>query len=171
MRKPRRIQQGAVYHVVARTNRGEFILDSDRMKNLFISILMEGKKKYPFKLKHFCIMSNHVHLLIEPRPETSLSQLMQWVLSVFARRFNIITKQYGHVWYDRFKSKIIQNFRQFLKTFNYISMNPVKAGMCRDIGEYPFSGIKFLREKVHDLLDPSDDYLYLVIPDLSFPRK
>jgi len=91
------------------------------------------------------------------------------LLAVFAQRFNRMFKQIGHVWYDRFKSKIIQDFRQFLQTFNYISLNPVKAGLCQESGEYPFSGIKFIREKIHDLLDPPDNYLYLVIPELHYP--
>lgn len=79
-------------------------------------------------------------------------------------------KLIGHVWYDRFKSKIIQDFRQFLQTFDYISMNPVKSGLCMECGDYPFSGIKYLRQRVHDLLEPPDNYLYLVIPDLFYSK-
>ena len=62
MRKRRLIQEGATYHVVAKTNRGEFILNSDEMKELFLNILEAAEKKFDFKLKHFCIMSNHVQL-------------------------------------------------------------------------------------------------------------
>ena len=166
MRKVRVLQEGAIYHVVAKSNRGEFILNSDEIKTMFIEILKEAKKKYSFKLKHFCIMSNHIHLLIEPTNGTSLSRMMQWILSVFAIRFNKIFGQIGHVWYDRFKSKIIQNFKQFLRTFAYISDNPVKAGLCITATGYRFSGIRFIREKLFDFIDPPEFFLYFTIQEL-----
>ena len=163
MRKARIIQQGATYHVVAKTNRGEFILHSDEMKELFLSILKAAKKKFSFKLKHFCIMSNHIHMLLEPAPETSLSKLMQWILSVFAIRFNRIFGQIGHVWYDRFKSNVIISFHHLVNTFQYISENPVKAGICKNAGDYHYSGLYELKRKCLRLLDPPDDWLDLII--------
>ena len=59
MRKARIIQEGATYHVTGKTNRGEFILYSDEVKDLFLSVLREAKNKYDFKLINFCIMSNY----------------------------------------------------------------------------------------------------------------
>jgi REP element-mobilizing transposase RayT len=135
MRKARILRQGAVYHVMARTNRGEFLLNSDEMKKMFIGILEEAKKKFLFKIKHFCIMNNHIHLLIEPLKGTILSKLMQWIPSVFAIRFNKMFGLTGHVWY---KSKIIHDFKQLINTFQYISDNTVKAGICPDGRKYFF---------------------------------
>ena len=164
MRKARILQQGATYHVVAKTNRGEFILNSDEMKEMFLCILEDAKKKYDFKLKHFCIMDNHVHLLIEPASETNLSKLMQWILSVFAIRFNKLFSQIGHVWYDRFKSKIIRSFRQMVQTFQYISDNPVKAGICANGQDYVYSGLYELKKSMRKrLLEPPEGWLSLIL--------
>jgi len=167
MRKTREIHYCASYHVVARANRGEFVLHSTEMKEMFIDILNKAKEKYDFKLKHFCLMSNHIHLLIEPGPKTSLSKLMQWILSVFAIRFNRYFGHRGHVWYDRFKSKIIRSFRQFITTFHYISQNPVKALLCSKSADYGFGGLRFILENRHRLVEPPDDLLRLCFPELS----
>ncbi len=167
MRKNREINNGAIYHVVARSNRGEFILDSPECKDMFIEILKRAKEKYPFKLKHYCIMSNHIHLLIEPISNTKLSKLMQWILSVFAVKINKYFHQMGHVWYDRFKSKMIKGFLQYIRTFDYITDNPVKAFLCKNPLEYKYSGLKYIFEKVFDLIDPPDDILRYWIPGIT----
>ncbi len=166
MRKTREIRNGAMYHVVARANRGEFLLDSPLCKEMFLDILKRAKEKYPFKLKHFCIMSNHIHLLIEPVSNTRLSKLMQWILSVFAAKINKYFGLKGHVWYDRFKSKIIKGFTQYIKTFEYISNNPVKAKMCKNSLDYKYSGLKFIFEKIFDLVEPPDLILRYYIPGI-----
>ena len=162
MRKARIIEQGATYHVVAKTNRGEFILNSDEMKEMFLSIMERAKRKFDFKIKHFCIMSNHIHLLLEPAPGTSLSKLMQWILSVFAIRFNRRYGLTGHVWYDRFKSTIIRSFKQLINTFQYISDNPVKAGICQNAKDYAYGGLFELKWKRFRLLDSPDGWLHLI---------
>ena len=66
MRKPRKLILGAEYHVVARANRQEFIFKSDQIKDLFLDVVRRAKKKYSFVIRNFCIMSNHIHLLIRP---------------------------------------------------------------------------------------------------------
>ena len=159
MRKARIIQQGAIYHVMAKSNRGEFILNSDEMKEMFLSILEKAKKKYNFKLKQFCIMSNHIHLILQPAPGTSLSKLMQWILSVFAIRFNRLFGQIGHVWYDRFKSTVIRSLQQFINTYQYISNNPVKAGICADARDYPYCGLNILMLKRFKILDTPNNLM------------
>ena len=153
MRKRRNKYCGATYHVTAKANRGEFILESDVTKEMFLEVLERAKKKYPFILKHFCIMGNHVHLLIKPIKGTDLSALMQWLLGVFAKRFNWFFGLIGHVWYDRFKSKIITDYYYFLNAFVSISQNPVKAGLCKKAEEYRYSGLWFLGQN-DSLVEP-----------------
>jgi len=106
-------------------------------------------------------MSNHIHLLIEPAPGTSLSKLMQWILSVFAIHFNKMFGLIGHVWYDRFKSKIIRSFQQLINTLQYISDNPVKAGICKESRNYAYSGLYEFKRKRYRLLNPEIYFLWL----------
>ncbi|MBN2049607.1 MAG: transposase [Spirochaetales bacterium] len=147
---------GAEYHVTARANRQEFILESDHVKELFLHVLQRAKKKYDFKIRNFCIMSNHVHLMIRPGKKESLSKIMQWILSVFAIQFNKIYEIHGHVWYDRFRSTITEGYYQLLNTFLYIALNPVRAGLVQYCFEYTYNGIRFIQENVYELLEPPD---------------
>ena len=66
MRKSREIYINAEYHVTARINRGEFILESAEIKELFLFIVCRAKKKYSFRLRNFVVMSNHIHFLLKP---------------------------------------------------------------------------------------------------------
>src|SRR5574344_2177022 len=109
MRKPRKIIVNGTYHICARANRQELILENEQIKLLFLVVLPRAKKKYGFIFRNFCIMGNHVHLEIMPKNEVSLSKIMQWILSVFAQQYNKIHNYKGHVWYDRFKSKAIES--------------------------------------------------------------
>ena len=143
MRKKRELRNGATYHVYARANRQEFILEKVFVKKMFMEVLERAKKKFKFRILNFCIMGNHVHIMVKPLNDENLSSIMQWILSVFAQKYNRTYELLGHVWYDRFKSKIINNFRQALHTFIYISHNPVKVGIVKNALDYPFCGVGY----------------------------
>ena len=162
MRKPRRIVENGRYHVIAKVNRAEFILQNDNIKQMLLNVITEAKAKYSFSVENFCIMDNHIHLMIRPHIGTSLSRVMQWILSVFAQRFNRIYGYKGHVWYDRFKSKVIADLRQFIATFSYIAFNPVKAGLVNAPLEYGFSGVRHLYEECYSVVDPPHGFLGLL---------
>ncbi|MBN1699277.1 MAG: transposase, partial [Spirochaetales bacterium] len=156
MRKPRKLVDGARYHVTARANRKEFILESANIKKLFMNTIKRAKKKYRFALTTFCVMGNHVHLMIEPLKNESLSRIMQWILSVFAMNYNKEFELTGHVWYDRFHSTVINSLGQYLHAFDYITENPVKADIVGDARDYEYGGIWHLKRGCYDILDPPD---------------
>ncbi len=154
MRKPRELQQGATYHVSARSNRQEFILESKTLKDMLLRILKRAKEKYQFKLKHYCIMSNHIHLLIEPKWKEDLPRIMQWILSRFASQFNRHFNLFGHVWWDRYRSNIVRTIRRLCETFHYISQNPVKAGIVQSADSYEYSGLYYYKRKLYGFIEP-----------------
>jgi putative transposase len=153
MRKRRILRNGAIYHVIARANRNEFILNRP-MKDELLDVIRRARKRWDFNITNFCFMSNHIHLMISPRPGENLSRIMQWILSVFAVRFNKVFGYKGHVWYDRFKSKIVGSLRQFIQTFSYISNNPIKAEIVRHACEYRYSGVFHIRNGDYTIVDP-----------------
>ncbi len=165
MRKTRELYAGAKYHVTAKINRGEFALKSPEVKELFLYTVRRARKKYSFELRSFTLMDNHIHFLIKPGKNESLSRIMQWILGVFARAFNKYFKLKGHVWYDRFKSIVIESFEQLIATFRYIINNPVKAGIVENPEEYPFGSLWFIRHKQFDLVEPPKQYLITVFPE------
>ena len=141
MRRNRILKPGATYHVTARANRQEMILHCDAMKELFLDTIMRAKKKYLFQVHNFCIMGNHIHLIIRHGEGESLSRIMQCILSVFARAWNRKHFTSGHVLGERFFSKIIGNAEEYRKTFVYVTENPVKAQLTGRIDKWEFGGL------------------------------
>ena len=164
MRKQRILIDGHSYHVTARINRQEFLFDKENIKEMFLKVLEEAKLKFNFGLKNFCIMGNHIHLIIKPFKGENLSKIMQWILGVFAQRYNRRFTLKGHVWYDRFKSKVIFTLRQYFNTFFYISNNPVKAGLVHKAAEYEYSGITHMLKGIAGIIDkpPEKTFVFLL---------
>ena len=169
MRKPRILIEGGLYHVVARANRQEFILSSDAIKVLLLNIIRRAKRKYRFKLQNFCIMSNHFHFLIAPEKGENLSKIMQWILSGFAVRLNKRLGWHGHVWYDRFKSKLVEGLGEFLHAFRYIAENPIRAKIARFPWEHSFNGVRYLRNLDYEIIEKPNPVLKLLVPTLCTP--
>jgi putative transposase len=161
MRLRRKLKIGAKYHVSAKINRGEFIFADENFKILFLDTIKRAKKKYKFRIENFVIMDNHIHLLIQPLDNENLSKIMQWILSVFAIYFNKINKFSGHVWKGRFFSRIIEDIRQYIDTFNYISDNPIKSFLVRDTINYKYCGIYHLINKIKGIIE-EQEFIYLL---------
>jgi putative transposase len=146
MRMPRLLREGACYHVYARANRQEMIFASDEVKELFLSVLMKAKVKFDFRVENFCIMGNHVHFILRPGFGESLSSIMKWLLGVFAIHYNKLFHLTGHVWGERFHSRIIETMRDYLAVFVYIDENPVVARLVERTDDWLF-GRFHLRER------------------------
>jgi putative transposase len=157
MRKKRMLRPGAKYHVTARANRKELILNDPEVKELFLEVVEQAKERYDFRIDNFCIMGNHFHLIIQPLKNSNLSRIMQWILSVFAMRWNRMHYSCGHVWGGRFFSHIINGIREFLRVFDYIDKNPVEAGLCRIAEQWIYGGLWHRRQGLkHIVEDPPD---------------
>ncbi len=165
MRRSRILQDGALYHVTARANRKEMILDSDEIKELFLEVLRRAKGKYSFRLENFCIMGNHFHLMVRPEKRTNLSRLMQWIMSVFAMAYNRIHGLVGHVWGSRFFSRIVSGLKDFLKMFAYIDDNPVDARQVEDKRIWRYGALWQRRAGILELCMGMDVFIGLTFPE------
>ena len=160
MRKNRQLLEGAEYHVTARINRGEKIFLAEEDRELFMGVLRRAKKKFNFSLKNFCIMGNHIHLLIKPGPGVSLSKIMQWLLGVFAQLWNKKHNLSGHLWGDRFFSRIILGILDFLRVFLYIDYNPVIAAMVEKPEQWQYGGLWHFKKGLTDILGAADPIVF-----------
>lgn len=159
MRPRRALKPGAKYHVSARINRDECILKDKAIKNLFLSIVKEARKKYAFTMDNFCIIDEKVGMILHPGFDASLSRIMQWILSVFAIRYNRKKKIHGHVWYDRFKSRIVDSMADLHAAFFALAFMPVEAGLTREPGVHPFCGLQRIAQNDYSLLSKPPDQL------------
>jgi len=158
MRKPRLLVPGARYHVTARVNNRALLLRRVEAKELLLSVIRRARRKYAFRIDNFCIMENHIHFIMYPKSGESLSNIMRWIIGVFAAALNRLLGRRGHIWGDRFHSWIIRNRQAFLKTMEYIDMNPVKAALADRVGEWEYCGLWHRRRGRHDVVDDLPAY-------------
>jgi putative transposase len=129
-----------VYHVLTRGNNKQAIFKDDNDYLKYIEILKKYKGKYLFKLYHYVLMTNHVHLVIEPSQEGGeLYQIMKGINLSYAQHFKNKYKYTGHFWQDRFKSIIVSKDEYLLTCGSYVELNPVRARMVKEPKEYRWS--------------------------------
>jgi putative transposase len=108
------------------------------------------------------MMTNHVHLLCTPRQVGSLSLMMQALGRRYVRYFNSEYQRSGTLWEGRYKSCLVQEDRYMLEVYRYIELNPVRAEMVTDPGEYRWSSYQInVLAKASDLCTPHPEYLEL----------
>nr|WP_297771412.1 transposase [uncultured Butyrivibrio sp.] len=129
--------------------------DSDYQKFLFI--LSDCKKKYDIDIYAYCLMNNHIHLLLNI-PTDKLASFFQSFGIRFVRWYNNKYARSGHLFQDRFYSSAIESERAFLSALIYIHNNPVRANMCRYVSEYRWSSIRFFYGAKNPLVNVSFAY-------------
>lgn len=140
----------SVYHIIQRGNKRKnlFLSDADRLK--FIDTLQKTREKYNFAVYAYCLMSNHVHLLIDDNGN-DVSAIIKSINISYAQYFNRIYRRCGHLFQDRFRSELINDDGYLLEVSRYIHNNPVKAGIVREPSDYPWSSFNIYLGKDQDI--------------------
>ena len=139
-RKPRVFSQTDVYHVILRSVNQHIIFEEDYDYQKFLFILSDCKKKYNVEVCAYCLMNNHIHILIKS-PSDVLSNFFQSLETIFVRWYNNKYKRSGHLFQDRFHSYAVEDMGAFLSVIYYMHNNPVKANICRFQSEYRWSSV------------------------------
>ena len=134
----RPIDDGLVYHVINRGNNRQPVFCEEGDYAAFLTAVAELKERKPFDLYGYCLMGNHIHLLLRPRKD-SISRIVQSLLVSLTQRYHKFHRCSGHVWQGRFKSPVIQNDEHLLTVLRYIEANPLRAKLVEHAGEYRWS--------------------------------
>ena len=134
----RPIGEGLVYHVINRGNGRQPVFFKDGDYLAFLKALGDVKERKPFALYGYCLMPNHIHLLLRPEGAT-VSRIVQSLLVSHTQRFHRNHGTCGHVWQGRFKSPVIQDDDHLSCVLRYIEANPLRAGMVKQAGYYRWS--------------------------------
>lgn len=132
------------YHVIARGQRREKLFYNKGDYERYLDDLNFALSRFKGKIGAFCLMPNHVHLLIY-RGELPLSRIMQIAHTRYARYFNIANKKSGHVFQGRYKTKIILKDQYLAALIRYIHRNPVRAKIVKTVKEYSWSSDSYYR--------------------------
>jgi len=130
-----------IYHVMLRGINRQDIFEDDKDRERFIDTLARYKRETDFNLYAYCLMDNHVHLLVK-ETEIELSKIMKKIGTSYAYYFNWKYGRNGHLFQDRYKSEAVENDAYFHVVIRYIHQNPVRAGIS-GIGEYKWSSYNY----------------------------
>ena len=137
-RKARAEVEGGLYHVITRGNNRRQIFNSPEDCEKFLALLAAQKTKVRFFLYAYCLMSNHVHLLIE-RQENSIGRVMHRLLTGYSQYYNRRYGRVGHLLQGRYKAILCQSDRYLSELVRYIHLNPVRARMVNNPEDYEYS--------------------------------
>ena len=164
MATPRRIWfEGALYHITTRGNNKKpiFLNEIDYIEYLkFLEEAINYYKDYKYEIICYCLMINHVHLMIKANCEP-LCALMRRINSRYAKYFNEKYGCVGHLFQGRYYSEIMKDDIQLLVASRYVHLNPVKANIVKSPEEYKKSSYSMLiGEEETKLINPEIIWTY-----------
>ena len=137
-RTQRLLSSTNIYHVVLRGIDRQIIFQDNKDFEKFIRLLSEYKEECNFKIYAWCLMTNHVHLLVRTY-DVPLGTIFKKIGVSYSYYFNVKYDRVGHLFQDRFSSEPVETERYFLAAIKYIHANPVNAGMVCKAADYEYS--------------------------------
>ena len=129
-RYPRQYSKTGIYHIMLRGNERKNIFIDEEDKEKIVKTVIKKKANGAFKLYAYCVMNNHLHLVIKEQKEP-ISKVIKKIATGYAYYFNKKYKRVGHVFQDRYKSETIEDEPYLLSVIRYVHNNPEKAGITK----------------------------------------
>ena len=166
-RSRRIIYPGYPHHITHRGNGGQVIFFNEGDKQYYLSLLAHYSATFDCRILGYCLMMNHVHLVITPDEYDNLGRCMHGVAFSYARRFNKINQRGGHLWENRYYSCPVDTDEHLWRVMRYVYRNPVKAGIVSIPWDYRWSsanadcnGSTSPDLKLEEWLDPANKNAY-----------
>jgi putative transposase len=138
----RPVADGLIYHALNRGNNRGAVFFSAEDYRTFLRALAKTKERYPFDLFGYCLMGNHFHLVLRPHDGQTISRILQSLTVAHTWHYHRRRRTCGHVWQGRFKSPVVQDDDHLLTMLRYAESNPLRAGMVKDLADYPWSSYR-----------------------------
>lgn len=164
------IPADSVMHIMCRGNNRQRIFNNDNDKLYYWRLLNELKEENKVDIFHYCIMNNHVHLVVWISCASKLSKFMKQLNLSYFSYYKKLYGYCGHIWQGRYKSNIIETDRYLLHCGKYIELNPVRAGITSLPEGYAFSSYRHYALAYPDTLI-SDSPVFLGLADDSPKRR
>jgi REP element-mobilizing transposase RayT len=161
---PRQSRQGSsseIFHVLLRGINQQRIFEDSEDYRYYLSKLATIVQETDIALLAYCLMPNHVHILLKEN-EASMAHCFKRLGSSYAYYFNKKYGRSGHLFQDRFKSEAVEDDAYFFSVLNYIYQNPVKAGIAQSVDRYQWSSFCVLGKKS---LVIDKDALFALVPE------
>ena len=152
LRIARVIATGYPHHITQLGNNRATVFFDDEDRQTYLKLLAGYAEKTHFQIWSYCLMSNHIHLLVVPETETSLARGIGLTNQVYTQYLNRKLNQSGRVWQNRFFSCIVESDQYLWAVARYIERNPLKAGMAGRVEDYRWSSAKAHLTGEHNIL-------------------
>ena len=158
-RSARIVLPGTALHIVHRSNNRARCFFTDEDKAFYLFHLGRALPRSRCLLHAYCLMDNHVHLLVTPENSESCALLMKTVAQLYAHYFNKAYRRTGYLWEGRFKSCLVQAQHYSLACYRYIETNPVRASMVSCAADFSWSSFRANAcGQLSPLITPHDEY-------------
>jgi putative transposase len=139
MARPLRLEiPGGVYHVTSRGDRREAIYDDDDDRTRWLEVVSQVCDRFNWRVHAYCQMDNHFHIVIE-KADANLSKGMRQLNGVYTQYYNRRHNRVGHVYQGRYKAILVEKEAYLLELCRYVVLNPVRAHMVKDMGDWFWS--------------------------------
>lgn len=153
-RRPRLFAPGLLYHVIARGNQRRKTFLSNTDYQAYLQRLGRYRQLCHYTVHAYCLMPNHVHLLVESS-DVPLAKFMQGLQQSYSQYFNLHHRKVGHVFQGRYQAIICDRDGYLLELIRYIHLNPVRAGMVKAPQQYRYTGHRsYVDGKANEVIDP-----------------
>jgi len=137
-RQARKIAESGINHVILRGINKQNVFEDREDRTYLLSLLIDYKAACGYGLLAYCLMSNHIHILVRTE-EMALGDIVQRIAGRYASWFNNKYQRCGHLFEGRYKSEPVDDEGYLLNVIRYIHRNPLAARITDDIGAYPYS--------------------------------
>ncbi|MEK7850191.1 MAG: transposase [Candidatus Omnitrophota bacterium] len=138
-RIPRIYLEGALHYVTSRSIQGQDLFNDKEDFQMYLELLSKNKNQHGFKLFAFVIIPTHIHILVETKPETTLSEIMHNITSSYTKYYNKKYNREGHLFRGRFRAVLVEKDANLLRLTRYIHMNPVLLNLAAGPDKYLYS--------------------------------
>ena len=133
---------GYPHHITQRGNNKEKVFFDDEDRRFYLDLLQRYKNKYGIEILAYCLMENHVHILVVPGEEMALARAMGGTNLVYTQHVNRKYGRSGRLWQNRFFSSVVEEEAYLWAVMRYMERNPVRAGLVKKVEEYPWSSAR-----------------------------
>ncbi len=170
-RRARILVSGGYYHIVTRGIDRRKLFRYRQDYKYFLEITKRYLVKFKIQILNYCLMSNHIHLLIRTDEAEDLPKFMQAALQVYASYFRKKYNSVGFVFQNRYKSCLIDKDSYLLECARYIERNPLRAKITDDLLNYPWSSFSFYAKGIKDDIIKTVNFLYLELAKTEQERQ
>ncbi|MBI4091376.1 transposase [candidate division WWE3 bacterium] len=132
----------SIYHIYNRGVAKSEIFFTPQDYEFYMFLLRKFTEMLNFELYYYCLMPNHIHLCVGQKGEAHTSNFIHRIHTTYSVYINKKHERVGHLFQDRFKQSLVKDTQMFIYLGKYIHLNPVKAGLVSDPGDYKWSSCR-----------------------------